>query len=257
MGQTESGLLQPPGTVEVGPSSNKEQSLPAGMKEMFPYRQEPATPDLESQRDPVDSSDGSNSTPPPARHDQPTAVTAAAVESEGYRREREPSSPEISPNQPGRNGEGTGDPAGSKPPSGTGDALQLLRESEGGSNDNDDAPKRSKHDIKLTPAQGKAQHGTTTEVVVDSTKQDDGQEPKQDKHDGAPSVGSTAVMVVTAGSKAEGVLPTVVHPGGDVGEGVKRSDSSHQHDRAHSKVIRVRSSSLLAVRTVVGVVLVN
>lgn len=256
MGQTESGLLQPPGTVEAGPSSNKEQSLPAGMKEMFPYRQEPATPDLESQRDPVDSGDGSSSTPPIAGHDQPTAVTTAAAESEMYRREREPSSAEISPNQPGRNEEGTGDPTGSKPHSGTGELLQLLRNSEGGSNDNDDAPKGSKHDIKLTPAQGKPQHGATTEVVVESTKQDDGQEPKRDRHEGAPSVGSTAVMVVTAGSKAEGVFPAVVHPGGGVGEGVKRSDSSHHHDRAHSKVIHVRSCSLLALRTV-GVVLVN
>lgn len=235
VGQTESGLLQPPDAVEAGPPSNKDQSLPAGMKELFPYRHEPASTDLESERDPGDHrSDGSNSTPPLVGHAAEPTTVAAAIETEGSRREAEPFSAETSPSQPGRKGEGKGDPTDSKPPSEAEGALKL-RKNDGDSNDDDDDDhsKLRKHD-KLPLAQGK--HDTTAQIVVDDTKRDEGEKPEKDKHEGAPSVGSTAALVVREGSKTEGALTTVIHAGGGVVEGVRHSDSSHHHGRPHSKV---------------------
>ena len=226
VGKTESGLLQPPGTVEAEPSSNKGQPLPVGMKEMFPFRQGPTTQHRASQGDPVDIDDGNNNSTPPG-HTEPTAVTAT-METEGSRREGEPSA-EIPPNQPGRKGEGKGDPTASEPQSRSEDTLQLRKHEEGS---NDDDPKRTSHG-KLPPVEGEAQHGSTE--IADNTKRDKG-EPKGDGHDEV-SPGSTAAAVTAgAGSKAENISPTVAHAGEGVGEEVKRAGSSHQHGGPHTKV---------------------
>ena len=254
VGQTESGLLQPLGAVEAGSPSNKDQSLPAGMKELFPYRREPTSTDLGSERGSVDRrSGGNNSTPPLVKHaSESIAVATAASETEGSRREAEPSSAEIPSSQPGRKGEGKGVPTDSKTPSGIGGALKL-RKRDGDSNgdDNDDRSEPRKHDKNLPPAQGKAQHDTTPQIVVDGTKRDKGGGTKRDRNEGAPSVGPTTSLVVREGSKKESASPTVIHAGGGVVEGVHHSDSSHHHGRSHSKVKHARS--LLAVRTAVRV----